>query len=150
MRVQDPREHPPKTMVSQVRYHPRQGREHGQEHGCGRAEVQPQRASRRSNGRGTGTGERDPNPQSRWRQAKSTSKSINQFDRDLAEPENASHVMLCPDDMLLQDYSWRRFALWFPEFNPVAFGIDDPSEFAVFVFLSLIVDFHAFPFELIQ
>src|SRR2546427_896712 len=103
-----------------------------------------------SNGRGTGTGERDPNPQSRWRQARSTSKSINQFDRDLAEPENASHVMLCPDDMLLQDYSWRRFALWFPEFNPVAFGIDDPSEFAVFVFLSLIVDFHAFPFELIQ
>ena len=58
--------------------------------------------------------------------------------------------MLCHDDMLPQDYSRRRFALGFPEFDSVAFGIDDPSEFAVFVFLSLIVDFHAFPPEMIQ
>ncbi len=49
----------------------------GQEPGCGRAEVQPQRASRRSKGRGTGTGERDPNPQSRWRQVKSANAGQN-------------------------------------------------------------------------
>ena len=44
----------------------------------------------------------------------------------------------------------RRFAFGLPEFNPVAFGIDDPSEFAIFIFLSLIVDFHALPLKLIQ
>src|SRR2546427_5301664 len=93
MRVQDPREHPPKTMVSQVRYHPRQGREHGQEHGCGRAEVQPQRASRRSNGRGTGTRERDPNPQSRWRQVKSTNHNYdNQPRQRLNRTSNVSRL----------------------------------------------------------
>ena len=93
---------------------------------------------------------RDPNPQSRWSQAKSTSKSNNQFDRDLAEPENASHVMLCHDGMLAQDYSRRRIALWFPEFNPVAFGIDYPSELAVIILLSLVVNLHTFPLKLIQ
>src|SRR5206468_147558 len=46
MRVQDPREHPATTMVSTLWSHTRQGRERGQEHSCGRAEVQPQRASR--------------------------------------------------------------------------------------------------------
>ena len=44
----------------------------------------------------------------------------------------------------------RRFALGLPQFNPIAFGIDDPSEFAIFVFLSLIVNLHAFLLELIQ
>jgi len=39
-------EHPPKTVVSTMWSHPRQGRERGQEPGCKRAEVQPQRASR--------------------------------------------------------------------------------------------------------
>ena len=39
-----------------------------------------------SNGRGTGTGERDPNPQSRWRQVKSTSNYDNPSDKDLTEP----------------------------------------------------------------
>ena len=35
---------------------------------------------------GTGTGERDPNPQSRWRQVKSTSNYDNPSDKDLTEP----------------------------------------------------------------
>jgi hypothetical protein len=34
-----------------------------------------------------GTGERDPNPQSRWRQAKST-RNDNLSDENLAEPQN--------------------------------------------------------------
>src|SRR3989475_4590982 len=58
--------------------------------------------------------------------------------------------MLCYDGMLPQDYSRRRFALWFPELDPVAFGVDDPSEFAVIVFFSLGVDFYAFSLKLIQ
>ena len=37
-----------------------------------------------------------------------------------------------------------------PEFDPVAFGINDPSELAIIVFFSLVVDFHAFSLELIQ
>lgn len=44
----------------------------------------------------------------------------------------------------------RRFALGLPQFNPVALGIDDPSELAIFVFFSLIVDSHALTLKLIQ
>src|SRR2546430_7627226 len=51
--------------------------------------------------------------------------------------ENASQIRL---EKSLEGW----LSLRFPELNPVAFGIDDPSELAVRVFFPLFVDFHAF------
>jgi hypothetical protein len=44
----------------------------------------------------------------------------------------------------------RRLTLRFPELNRVALWVDDPSELALRVLFSLVVDFHAFSLKLIQ